>query len=743
MDTSEVLHHSNPGNPQPPLHADPDRLRRLDRRIQNNGSRSQGVSQDGFDPPALGTGPPATGTASSDNNMQAPVPSKGLHMSTSHPVDLLQSSPQQQPEQPQPQQYHQQQQRQPPSRRTSVSADSPISSMYPRASGPSPSTTSTDSDDLQRPKQPKLSTSSQASLMGLGSIATANGEQLQATSASSSSTQPRTSTAKQRQSGSPPARARKARAASKRRGNSAASRTENARKALTNYVYSLPLDTCRSRLLALEQEKEETRRTHTEEVTQLQSTLESLRSKYRNTIVDLIMAQAQQENRRARDQHLLNVQRLGWATAVRSGLSVHEAWCDGSAFKSLYTRQREIEARRKQLDEDKKRLQKLRPSKSKRPPRKSPEGTSSEDVGGRGSSSRGSKDKPKLTEEEYQERLEVIALNLSNLKSEEESLKTQLAALIRERNLHVREMKRIADEDSARFRGLPYRLHERYVLMSLLGKGGFSEVYKAYDVDNCRMVACKIHQLNPTWSDAKKANYIKHATREYEIHKDLKHPRVVELYDVFEIDANSFCTVLEYCPGQDLDFLLKQEHRLTEREARNKIIQILNALKYLNSVEPPVIHYDLKPANVLLTDGQVKITDFGLSKQAKDIDESGNMDLTSQGAGTYWYLPPECFVVGTTPPKISSKVDVWSVGVIFYQCLYGEKPFGHNQSQQSILQNHTILRAHEVKFPDKPKVSEEAKAFIRRCLTYKAELRPDVKSLAEDIYLHRKPARMT
>lgn len=140
--------------------------------------------------------------------------------------------------------------------------------------------------------------------------------------------------------------------------------------------------------------------------------------------------------------------------------------------------------------------------------------------------------------------------------------------------------------------------------------------------------------------------------------------------------------------------------------------------------------------------GEIKITDFGLSKV---MDESNfhpevGMDLTSQGAGTYWYmlidyltcirkiytktifknltsevqvilsafekflifflyyfyialtnipllrlddtfspflssryLPPECFVVGKTPPKISSKVDVWSVGVIFYQCLYGKK----------------------------------------------------------------------
>lgn len=78
--------------------------------------------------------------------------------------------------------------------------------------------------------------------------------------------------------------------------------------------------------------------------------------------------------------------------------------------------------------------------------------------------------------------------------------------------------------------------------------------------------------------------------------------------------------------------------------------------------------------------GEIKITDFGLSKQMdeENYDPDHGMDLTSQGAGTYWYLPPEVFVQGPNPPKISSKVDVWSVGCIFFQCIYGRKVYNFN-----------------------------------------------------------------
>ncbi len=200
------------------------------------------------------------------------------------------------------------------------------------------------------------------------------------------------------------------------------------------------------------------------------------------------------------------------------------------------------------------------------------------------------------------------------------------------------------------------------------------------------------------------------------------------------------------------------------------VMQTVSALRYLNiGIKPPVIHFDLKPANILLgtgtNSGEIKITDFGLSKQMCEdtYDPEHGMDLTSQGAGTYWYLPPEVFVQGPNPPKISSKVDVWSLGCIFFQCLYGRKPYGHNQSQAAILENQTILKAKEVEFPAKPLVSDGAKvkkkkivifllliflflfikAFIRRCLTYNVRDRPDVNQLSDDEYLRSYPKRST
>ena len=81
---------------------------------------------------------------------------------------------------------------------------------------------------------------------------------------------------------------------------------------------------------------------------------------------------------------------------------------------------------------------------------------------------------------------------------------------------------------------------------------------QAYDLEDLREVAVKVHQLTSSWSEAKKSSYVKHATREFDIHKNLQHPTIVALLDIFELDANSFATVLELCTGGDLDGHLKE-----------------------------------------------------------------------------------------------------------------------------------------------------------------------------------------
>lgn len=117
----------------------------------------------------------------------------------------------------------------------------------------------------------------------------------------------------------------------------------------------------------------------------------------------------------------------------------------------------------------------------------------------------------------------------SALKKEDADLQLEMEKLERERNLHIRELKRIHNEDQSRFNNHPV-LNDRYLLLMLLGKGGFSEVHKvsvdntyhlcslclfviylpqAFDLKEQRYVACKVHQLNKDWKEDKKANYIK------------------------------------------------------------------------------------------------------------------------------------------------------------------------------------------------------------------------------------------
>eukprot|EP00268_Persea_americana_P045744 TRINITY_DN4683_c0_g1_i3.p1 TRINITY_DN4683_c0_g1~~TRINITY_DN4683_c0_g1_i3.p1 ORF type:complete len:410 (+),score=84.75 TRINITY_DN4683_c0_g1_i3:1173-2402(+) len=403
--------------------------------------------------------------------------------------------------------------------------------------------------------------------------------------------------------------------------------------------------------------------------------------------------------------------RLGNVGVIRAGTVLSESWEDGQALKDIHAHLKHILEMKETIERHRKSLKK----------RQSDKGDGSDHETG-------------IPEEDFLIQDEICKSRLASIKREEEIALRERDRYELEKGRLIREMKRIRDEDGSRFNNFQI-LNQRYALLNLLGKGGFSEVYKAYDLVEHRYVACKLHSLNAQWSEEKKQSYIRHAIREYNIHKTLVHPHIVRLWDIFEIDHNTFCTVLEYCSGKDLDAVLKATPILPEKEARIIIVQIFQGLVYMNKRPQKIIHYDLKPGNVLFNEvGVAKMTDFGLSKIVEDDVGSQGMELTSQGAGTYWYLPPECFELSKTP-LISSKVDVWSAGILLYQMCFGKRPFGHDQTQERILREDTIIKARKVEFPSRPAVSNEAKDLIRRCLTYNQADRPDVLTIAQDPYL--------
>ncbi|KAE9606236.1 putative protein kinase TLK family [Lupinus albus] len=437
---------------------------------------------------------------------------------------------------------------------------------------------------------------------------------------------------------------------------------------------------------------------------------QQMKPKRTKIISDLLISFSKAERQEARLKVRQDSLRLGNIGVIRAGTVISETWEDGQALKDLNAQLRQLIETKEAIERQRKLFKKKQPDKG--------DGTDAE---------AGLPEDVLIHDEIYKSRL-------ASIKREEEIILRERDRYEIEKGKLIREMKRIRDEDGSRFNNFQI-LNHRYALLNLLGKGGFSEVYKAFDLVEHRYVACKLHGLNAQWSEEKKQSYIRHAIREYNIHKTLVHHHIVRLWDIFEIDHNTFCTVLEYCSGKDLDGVLKATPILPEREARVILVQVFQGLLYMNKRTQKIIHYDLKPGNVLFDEfGIAKVTDFGLSKIVEDDVGSQGMELTSQGAGTYWYLPPECFELNKTP-LISSKVDVWSAGILFYQMLFGRRPFGHDQTQERILREDTIIKARRVEFPSRPTVSNEAKDLIRRCLTYNQIERPDVLTIAQDPYL--------
>ena len=205
------------------------------------------------------------------------------------------------------------------------------------------------------------------------------------------------------------------------------------------------------------------------------------------------------------------------------------------------------------------------------------------------------------------------------------------------------------------------QIANRYEILSLIGQGGMADVYKARDTILNRVVAIKV--LRAKLSDDAMA--LVRFQREASAASRLSHPNVVDIYDVGEYEGMHYI-VMEFIRGRTLKELIAQRGALDVDEAIGVMKQLVSAINHAH--EHKIIHRDIKPQNVLVKDdGTIKITDFGIAVA------NGSVQLTYNNTvmGSAHYLAPET----TQGKEPNEQVDIYSLGIVFYELLTGHVPF--------------------------------------------------------------------
>lgn len=237
-----------------------------------------------------------------------------------------------------------------------------------------------------------------------------------------------------------------------------------------------------------------------------------------------------------------------------------------------------------------------------------------------------------------------------------------------------------------------------YVIDRRLGTGTYAIVYKATSTKNNEIVAIKCikkNGLNKTSTE--------NLLREIKILKNIKQEYIVQLKD-FQWDESYIYLIMEYCSGGDLSTFIKSRRTIPEKYVRRFVQQIACALKHLHS--KGIAHMDLKPQNILLTstnNPSLKLADFGFAQYMRENKQSRSL------RGSPLYMAPEILKCKV----YDSKVDLWSVGVILYEVIFGYAPFVSSTIDEL---EKKILDDVSIQIPSHVMLSETCKDLLRRLL---------------------------
>lgn len=249
----------------------------------------------------------------------------------------------------------------------------------------------------------------------------------------------------------------------------------------------------------------------------------------------------------------------------------------------------------------------------------------------------------------------------------------------------------------------------RYQILEKIGSGAFGVVYRAYDQYRKINVALKTYTRDKSETLARAE--AKHA-------HELRHPAIVPIYDIGYHSEVGHYLVMQLIAGRTMKRIYASS-RPTPQKAVELLQQITNAIIHAHSKN--IIHRDLKPSNILIDDYEsAHVLDFGLAIHRFNLPE-----YADKPAGTIKYMAPEHF----RSAMIDEKVDVWSLGVIFFELLAGFPPFAGEDRAELTRQ---ILRQSPT-FP--PHVSNEMRNICRQALDKSPSRRPSARELGQRLEL--------
>jgi DNA replication ATP-dependent helicase Dna2 len=233
-------------------------------------------------------------------------------------------------------------------------------------------------------------------------------------------------------------------------------------------------------------------------------------------------------------------------------------------------------------------------------------------------------------------------------------------------------------------------LNNRYQIKELLGQGGFGAVYRAWDLHMCESCVVK-ENLNNAPEIAEQFE------REAKILFRLKHSGLPSVFDYFNDTKQGLYLVMEFIDGQNVDEIITKQGPFSESEAIKIICQLCGVLEYLHEQNPPIIHRDIKPQNIIITSkGKAVLVDFGLAKSFYQNKK------TTTGALGYspYYSPPEQYKqLGT-----DVRSDMYSLGATSFTLLSGQIP---SESFLRLNNNQSISNVNI----ELVKIIEKAMAF--------------------------------